>query len=270
MISPTVWQPRSILQLVLLGLFIVIAPLCVAILYTLETLDELSLKNSSINHNVVALTRSSQALHSDILGLERRARQFVTLGDNDLLTLFQREHQQLQEVLGEIEILLKLDETGSNVDSVKAQQAISRTLQSIPLDGNELKKSLSTFHQLSEQNIDFQQLSNLYVDSQISEHGRHTEQIKDSLMLMVAMLAVLTFGFALIFIYWINTPIKQIGSEIRQLGSGDLSRSINISGPLEMRTLARICWLMALPVICNPGKGKLSVLSRITAMNCSG
>lgn len=244
MIRPTLWRPRSILQLVLLGLFIVIAPLCVAILYTLETLDDLSLKNSRINHTVVALTRSSQTLDSDLLGLERRARQFAALGNEDLLTLFQREHEQLQQVLSDLVRLLNQGEGVENAQVVQAQQAVSRTLKDIPLDGSNLKESLALFNQLSEQNIDLQRASSQYVDRQISEHSRYTDEIKESLMLMVTILAVLTFGFALLFIYWINTPIKEIETEIRQLASGDLSRSITISGPLEMRTLGhQLEWL---------------------------
>lgn len=238
------WRPRSILQLMFFGLITVVAPLCVGIFYTVETLDELAQQNQMVNQQTISLTRSSQLFETSVLDLERRARQYVALGDADLLELFVREREQLLIALGQIEpTLLRLEhETGDAMRT--AWQQLNEHLQAMGTDGREIEGSLGLFDQLGEGSSNFRDLVQTYVDRQLTELGQYADDIQQSLMLMVVLLAVLTLAFSFLLIYWITNPVKQMRRQIRLLGSGDMSQQIRISGPAEMQMLgAQLEWL---------------------------
>lgn len=238
------WRPRSILQLMLFGLITVVAPLCVAIFYTVETLDELARQSQSVNQQTITLTRSSQHFESRLLDLERRARQYVALDDVNLLELFVRERQQLLLTLEQVELALTDDsrETGKMMRT--SWQALYATLQAVPDEGGDIKSSLPLFSQLGAESLTFKQLVQDYVDQRLAELVDHANDIQRSLMVMVALLTVLTFVFSILLIYWINTPIRQIRKQIRKLGSGDMSQPIRITGPAEMQQLGeQLEWL---------------------------
>ena len=238
------WRPRSILQLMLFGLITVVAPLCVAIFYTVETLDELARQNQAVNQQTISLTRSSQLFQSSLLDLERRARQYVALGEKDLLELFVHERELLLITLRQIDMTLSDVQNDAGGAMRSTRQQLYDTLQSVPDASADIAASLVLFDQLAAGSSTFQGLVQDYVDQQLAELGRHADDIQRSLMLMVALLAVLTIAFSLMLIYWINTPVKQIKRQIRQLGSGDMSQEIRISGPAEMQMLGRqLEWL---------------------------
>lgn len=238
------WRPRSILQLMLFGLITVVAPLCVGIFYTVQTLDELARQNQTVNQQTISLTRSSQLFESSLLDLERRARQYVTLGDVNLLELFVRERQQLLLTLEQINATLTDIEHESGAALRQQWQLLNDELRSIPEDGGEIMAALPLFDELGDGGNIFRQQVKAFVDLQLTALASNAEDIQRSLMVMVALLAVLTLTFSLLLIYWIATPVKQIGRQIRLLGSGDMSQAIRISGPAEMQLLGNeLEWL---------------------------
>ena len=89
------FQPKSVLQLVIIGFLVVVAPLCLAIMYTVQTLGELSENSRAMTTQVITLNRHGQELQRDLLELERRARQYLTLKNDDLLQLFNQEKRSV-------------------------------------------------------------------------------------------------------------------------------------------------------------------------------
>ncbi|MEH6812581.1 MAG: HAMP domain-containing sensor histidine kinase [Motiliproteus sp.] len=237
------WRPRSILQLTLIGFFVAVAPLCVAIFYTVQAFDQLSINNSRMTHNLVDLTRSNQLLQSDLWNLERQAGQYVALGDNNLLKVFEQGYQQVLVQLQRLETLVD-SERGFYL--LPLHESLERTrvamLAPPPLFNGEV--ALGLFDQISTLALDFRAASQTFVDQQLQQQVKEAQEIKASLLLMVISLALVTLLSALFFIYWINRPVRQIEREIRQLGGGDLTRQIRISGPQEMQILGeRLDWL---------------------------
>ncbi|MBK8993343.1 MAG: hypothetical protein IPM40_17480 [Gammaproteobacteria bacterium] len=96
------WRPRSILQLILLGFLTVVAPLSAAVVLAVQTLVEQAVDNARLNERTVTLTRSTQQLQGDLLDLERRTRQYATLGDASLLRLVLEGFDELQATLATI------------------------------------------------------------------------------------------------------------------------------------------------------------------------
>lgn len=222
------------------------APLCGAIVYTVQTLDELAQENVRISQTVVSLTRASQVFGSDLLELERRAHQYITLAEPDLFELFIKERKYLLEQLGQIALILAQDRALGDARLPDAHRRVGEILKSIPATAGELAGAVGQFDELGIVHADFQNASVAWVDLLLQQHRVHTKEIKDSLLLMVLLLAGVTVAFSLLYVYWISTPIKQIETEIRQLGRGDMTHKIKISGPMEMQTLgSQLEWLRA-------------------------
>lgn len=232
------WQPRSIRQLVLIGLVAVLAPLCVAIFYTVQAVDELSRRNDQVIGGVVSITRITQVFQSDVLELERRARQYLALSDASLLDLFIRERQRLQEQLAEIGQILREART-PDPQLILVQRKLSAVLQELPEDASSMAENLDLFDELASINREFQQLSQRYVDNQVEESRQHASEIRASLLWLVGSTALFTAVVSLLYVYWVNKPIKQLESQIALLGAGDVESTIEIRGPREMRTLGR-------------------------------
>jgi two-component system sensor histidine kinase GlrK len=246
----SIWQPRSVQQLILVGFFVALAPLCVAILVSTTTLGELADKNMEVTQRVVEVTRLGQDIQSEVLNLERRARQHLALGEPELAQLFERER---------IGLLNKL-------------QLLRSSLPSPSTDIIDLIDSLThhplTTHAASSQAFEFsiQSLSRAQLDhdfSLIRDQGAavnkwlvaSTDQLLkknateagsyiDTLVWQLAVLAFATLALLLSFAYWINKPIRDLTQEIHLLGSSGLSHSIEISGPLELQALgSELEWL---------------------------
>ena len=228
------WQPKSVLQLVVMGFFVAIAPLCLAILYTIQTLGDLSKQSRAVTVRVVAINRQGQALQSDLLDLERRARQYATLNNIELLELFHREQQACLDKLDQLQIALP----GREPIVERLQKTV---VELDPVSDATLSEQFSDLLALRGQ---LAEVLHHYVDDQITEHAINADTVKDSLLVMVSLLALATLFLMILFSYWINRPVHAIVSEIKRLGDGDLSRHIDISGPQEIRVLGQeLEWL---------------------------
>lgn len=238
-----IWRPRSILQLVLLGLVAVVAPLCVGIFYTLQTLGALAQESALLSEAVVSVTRVTQVLQSDLLDLERRARQYLTLEDESLLALFRDERARL---LSQVEDMARVRSLSEVPDPAleRAREAVASALRALPGEGDDLAGQMGAFGDLFRANERFQQLSQAYVDRRLAGYRAHADDIRRSLLWLVSALALLTVFLSLVFIYWVSRPIRQLEAEIRQLGQSGPGRAISISGPREMQALAgQLEWL---------------------------
>ncbi|MCW8884587.1 MAG: ATP-binding protein, partial [Motiliproteus sp.] len=237
------WRPRSILQLTLVGFFVAVAPLCIAIFYTIQAFDQLAVNNSRKAQDLVELTRANQILQADLWALERNAGQYVALGDQQLLTLFQGEHNQIMEQLQQLEPMLDKERGFYLLPLTEALERLQVALVAPPTLFNG-QATLAQFDQISSLALDLRRASQDFVDQQLQQQVVESQEIKSSLMLMVTSLALFTLFAALFFIYWINRPIRQIERRISQMGSGDLTQEISIVGPQEMQIVGeRLDWL---------------------------
>ncbi len=237
------WRPRSILQLTLIGFVTVVAPLCGAIFFSIQAFNELALQSNRTTQQLVVLTRANQVLQSGLLDLERRAGQYVALGEENLRTLFVQEHSVVLEQLDQLETMVD-KERSFRLLPLRESLLRVRGAMLAPPELFDSDATLPLFAEISDQGFEFRRASQQYVDEQLGQQVEEASGIKQKLIFMVASLTVLTLVTILFFIYWINRPVRQLEREINQLGTGDLSRPISIAGPLEMQQLGqRLDWL---------------------------
>jgi two-component system sensor histidine kinase GlrK len=232
-------QPKSVLQLVIIGFLVVVAPLCLAILYTVQTLGELSEDSRTVTVQVVNLNRHGQELQQDLLDLERRARQYQMLKNTDLLELFNEEKK---EILFDINELRKESNNLGELPFQLYNNIFELDPSTILSQGDE--QLIGQFDVITKAHTEFGNWLRDDVDQRITDHAIRSDKIKDSLLVMVFLIALATLALMLFFSYWINRPIKAIAKEIKLLGEGDLTRTVEISGPQEVKILGQeLEWL---------------------------
>ncbi len=238
------WRPRSILQLILLGFLTVVAPLSAAVVLTVQTLVEQAVDNARLNERTVTLTRSTQQLQSDLLDLERRTRQYATLGDASLLRLVLEGLDDLQATLATIGE--RLDAGGAVVAARLGDQLrdLQHELTLVPGDAARLETALALFDPISREAQAAGRSSRLQVDAELAAQLLAADATRTRMILIACALALLTVPLALLFTYLINQPIRQLEQVIRQLGSARAGGAIRIQGPREMQLLGRqLSWL---------------------------
>ena len=244
------WQPRSVLQLVLVSFFAALAPLSVAILFTVQTLGELADKNREVTHVVVGVTRLGQEIQRDVLELERRARQYLALAEPELAQLFGRERTTLSEKLRALQeripsqspdiegllsslarLTLTANETPAPTDALNAESLPDQRLD-------------HDFSVISDQSGAVKKWLLSSVDQLLEQNTAEADSLIDALVFQLSLLAFATLALLLLFAYWINKPIKDLTQEIHQLGTEGLSHAIEISGPQELQALgSKLEWL---------------------------
>jgi two-component system sensor histidine kinase GlrK len=244
------WQPRSVLQLVLISFFAALAPLGAAMLFTVQTLGELADKDREVTRVVVDVTRLGQEIQGDVLELERRARQFLALAEPDLAQLFDRERNTLSEKLQALQdripshspdvegLLQSLSQlTLATNDAIPAPDALSAEL----LPAQRLDQS---FDLINERSRGVQKWLQASVDQLLAKNAEEADSLINYLMLQLSLLAFVTLALLLFFAYWINKPVKDLTQEIHQLATEGLSHTIEISGPQELQALgSKLEWL---------------------------
>ncbi|WP_210396528.1 sensor histidine kinase [Motiliproteus sediminis] len=238
------WQPRSILQLVLLGFITVVAPLSLAIVLTVQTLVEQAAANAALNERTVTLTRATQQLQSDLLDLERRTRQYATVQDVNLLRLVQSGFGDLLSTLSVIGERLDAESMVAAKQLRQQLMALQQELLQVERQPERLGPALQLFDPISRQMQATEQSSRAQVDRELAAQLKAADETRTTLLLTALTLAGLTLLVALFFSYWINRPIQQIERVIRLLGSGRSEGEIRIQGPRELQLLGRqLSWL---------------------------
>lgn len=240
------WQPRSLLQLVMFSFFAALVPLCVAILFTVQTLGELTDQNRKVTQTVVEMTRLEQEIQRDVLELERRAGQFLTLADAELGELFMRERAILLKKLRSLEN--RVPSQSPDLDRLITSLS-GLSLDTIILQENAPETDLSSrigheFSVITDQSKAVKQWLLTSVDRLLRDNASEAESHIESLIFQLSLLTTATLALLLLFAFWINKPVKDLKNEIHQLGTAGLSHPIEISGPLEMQALgSELEWL---------------------------
>jgi two-component system sensor histidine kinase GlrK len=242
-------RPRSVLQLVLVGFCAALAPLIIATLFTLQTLDKLALDNRESASLLVDVTRVAQDIANDLVELERRAGQYYALADPALADLFSRQRTELLGKLRDLEnrvqtggaeirqLIASIDELSldgigtagqlSSLTAVSPQESLAEVFSPVIEQGNVLQTRLET-----------------YVDELLARNALDTQEAVDRLTVQLVFFSLATLGLLLVFSYWITRPVRELTEEIHQLGTEGFAHSIEISGPEELRQLgSKLEWL---------------------------
>lgn len=273
-------RPRSFLQLVLLGFVLVMLPLMIATINATLSVDRLASQSQIAVQNAALVTKHSEEIAEHLIHMERAARQYHVLGDADLfvayrtaheqfalmtsdlarLPLDKYQHRQLQTLIekesfvyeslrGSVREEVETDNQGEAADdpnaATRAQLAQAKDDKEVKAKKDvKAEAALAEFQSL----VPFAEMIRLASEEVVSQEAANMQKAaqKSKQMLVWQALAVIpgTVVFAIIFVTLISRPIRQIRQATLQLGEGDFSSQISVTGPRDLENLGQsLDWL---------------------------
>jgi two-component system, NtrC family, sensor histidine kinase GlrK len=229
----------------LLGVAVITVPLLFAIANAALQIQQLADSSRTVASDGIGSARASEDLMSEILLLERATRLYQVLADRKFLDVY-REHDalltasrvQLAHQLRSPEASRALSELGALQVSI-AEQVLAATANS-----GTVGATLPQFTQMSTlaQRIAVQ--SKVEIDAQIAGIQRRTGQSQRLLLWQSGLLLPLGVFAIVVLTFGVGRPLRQVDRAINELGAGNLSHPISVSGPKDIERLGRqLEWL---------------------------
>ncbi|MGH8217314.1 MAG: ATP-binding protein [Steroidobacteraceae bacterium] len=245
------FRPKSLSSLMLLGLMVVAVPLVIAIVNAALQMRRLADTSRELVIEGVSTARSTQDLKSQIDSLDRYAQLYLI--EPKYLDVYREQDRQFTERRTKLAQQLTTNSARQSLDTLgRLVGSVGQMLMSRPLDPTsaqlaDLNQRLSQrFTQLQALADRIAQQSEADIDQQVAGIQRRTEEAQKHLVLQSGLLLPLSLIAILVVTLAIGRPLRHIDRAISELGAGDFSHAIAVSGPHDLERLGRqLEWLRA-------------------------
>jgi two-component system sensor histidine kinase GlrK len=241
-------RPRTLLGLVLLGLAFVTLPLLIAIGNAVLKLGQLATQSETVLSDSAVATLENQKLGGLLQTMERNARQYLTLKDiasaADLLTLYDGDQAALEQSLI---TLTALPKDIAIAEQLRRLGSLSKEVQWSLRSGNvegTADTIIDRFRVMTGASRDVAQGMRDLINDRLNKLQEDTRSAQQALAWQSAALIPGTLVLVVLFLLLVGRPLRQVDRAIRELGEGDFTRPITVSGPNDIETLGRqLEWL---------------------------
>ena len=240
-----VLRPKSIRRLILIGFAAVTIPLMVALVHATLSVDKLVRQGQRALFETVRATQSSQQLADAITGLERSARQYIVVGDANLLDVYQEKRDVYLKTLDRLSGLELPVVQRERLERLRAlEEKVNDTLQRNPHDSPESGNAVEEYAELSAAAYEMLADNRKLVESKVEElekNGNHAQKV---LFLQAAALLPAALVLAIFFAFVVARAVRRLDRAIHRLGRGDFTRPVLITGPRDLEQLGeRLDWM---------------------------
>jgi two-component system sensor histidine kinase GlrK len=237
--------PKSLNGFLLLGLVVLAGPLLFALLNATVQMRRLAGVSQRLVANSVRTTRTSQDMFAQLALLERSARLYLVLTDPSVLAAFRQHDQRISEDAAALHGELRGDQARMQLQQFEDALDQIRSLVLVSSGGRRAADQLSqTFTQLSDLAGGIADLSNRQIDGDVQSLQQQTDRERRELFQDSTLLLPLVLIVVLLFALRLSRPLRQIDRAIGELGRGNFSRTITISGPIDLERLGhQLEWL---------------------------
>jgi len=238
-------RPRTLLGLVLLGLAFVTLPLLIAIGNAVLKLGQLATESEAVLGDSATATLQNEKLVSLLSGMERNALQYLQLqgvvaSASELLNLYDSDQVAFEESLA---ALTSLPKDPDIAEQLRRLTSISKEVHwalrsgansgSGPNNGA-IDMIKERFRVMNAAARDVGQGMRRLIDSRLNELEENTRSAQHALAWQSAALIPGTLVLVVLFLLLVGRPMRQVDRAIRELGEGDFSRPISVSGPNQL------------------------------------
>ncbi len=224
--------------LVVVGFALVALPLLVAVVGGAVYIDRLTSRSEALVRDGVALARSGQALRTQLLRMERNARQYRIVGSEELVELYSERHADLIGILdtmarqkltlGAADERARLRTLATEVGDVVRQQEP---------DSEALAVALERFGAMHELGREVTDAADRSISRELGVLEENSREARAFLFWQVAALVPATLLVAGVFTWIILRPLGRLGHAIRSLGALEPPAPIAVGGPPAIRAL---------------------------------
>jgi len=220
-------------------------PLLVAMLNATVQMRRLADTSQRLVADGVQTTRLSQDLYAQIALLERSARLYEVLGDDSVLTAYRDHDSRLSAIVVALIGQLHSPDAKAQLSRLIDKQAQIRTLViDTRSPAKESPELASAFVVLGELAYSAAGLSNQQIDTDVAGLQNETDLARRELFLQCSLLLPLVLIVVLLFALRLSRPLRQIDRAIGELGRGNFSHGIAVSGPVDLERLGhQLEWL---------------------------
>ncbi|HWA38422.1 MAG TPA: HAMP domain-containing sensor histidine kinase [Burkholderiales bacterium] len=237
--------PRSFLGLLIAGFTFALLPLVAALAYSAWKTERLAEQSRTAVYNASQAARASRALVNRIGSIERLAQQRAVAEDAGIAADYERAHREFGAVAGEL-YALPLDDAQRNaLDGAVREEKALYDLLAVPGTGRMRASEVARLAgELADQAYEVLAISNIVADREVLRLRGSAEAVQRSLVLLVLFGTAAALAMALALARYIARPIAELDASIRQLGSADFVRPIQVRGPEDLQVLGeRLDWL---------------------------
>jgi two-component system, NtrC family, sensor histidine kinase GlrK len=229
----------------LIGFTTVAAPLLFAIVNAAVQMNRLSNHSEQLVVRGMQGSGNNQRMFVEIAALERTARLYQILPNNDLLEAYARNQQRLETTLNEL-LTLPLNEPAQNdVRALKAEsERRAEEIKTAPANSVRMAELVSSYPQMSDLASKISNHVSGQMDHELSALQEAAQLAQQNLFWQTLLLVPMTLAVVAVFTYLFGRPIRAIDRSISELGRGTFSRPIAIRGPADLERLAaQLEWL---------------------------
>lgn len=256
----------SLRSLVIAGFALTVLPCVLAVLFSVLALEELSRVSKETAYQVAQVSEKTQMLRKRLVDMERRGKQYLVLKEPVSRDTYIQTHRQVEQLVVQLKYYSDASEFGSKLDAVEriadkllsAVTGISLPPPDVTEEPGESVRMMSglepgnstgpipeqLFDELNILSDDLGRVASQSIDRMVARLERETGSVQSRILFRTGILIPASLLLISVFIYLITHPIRQLDQGIRQLGTGNLQDSIEVSGPRDLRYLGqRLEWL---------------------------
>lgn len=237
--------PRSFFGLLVTGFLLVALPLVGGLAWAAWNMERLAERSTNAVFNAAQAARTSRSLVNRIGSIERMAQQMLVAPSAELMADYQRVHRSFKLVAGDLARLpLDVEQLGVLYRTVAQEQELYEMLVAEPRGTLESKSVNGRAAELAESAYEVLAISYLAADREAERLRATAQMVQWQLIVLLLVCTAIALAIALALTRVIARPIAELDASIRQLGSANFGRPIDVHGPQDLRDLGeRLDWL---------------------------
>ncbi|MBU6460621.1 MAG: HAMP domain-containing protein [Proteobacteria bacterium] len=238
LLRSSAYYPSTFFKLLIIAFFLVAAPLIVALLNSVISIDRLVNQSGQAVYQAALNAHASRMLVDDVTAMERSVRQAIIIGDTSLLDTYVLAHKSFLQNSQELNALPLTPEMRSLLKAMQHYDAlIAATALKKGVSVARLEKIVGNFSPMFHDSDALMLQGNVLVEQEVNQMQATSATYRHILLWQLLALVPIALCLVAGFIVLIARPISQLEKEIRRMGRGELLEPVQVDGPQDIRHL---------------------------------
>lgn len=235
---------RSITALVIAGFVAAALPLVIAVTNGALQVRDLGMQAERNVVQSVQMTRQSGALSSELVSMERNARQYQVLGDEDIKEIYLQRHDDVMDAIKNLAESHSVFAASGRLDTIKQELRNLRVIMTSDDNEEALQVALPAFREIHSAADSVVQTARNAMSANLAALSQQAERTQTTMIRQTVILGLLGLILAALFVRAILKPIRQINETITRLGEDRYDEEVDIGGPRDLQHIGeRLEWL---------------------------
>lgn len=233
----------SVLGLLLFGFLLVCTPLVIGLLSSGQQIGRVTQQSEVLLQDAIERNQAARRIRERLVGLERAARQYQLLLDQEAFSNVQRQRLAFSELLDQFE---GLPVTAAMLETLGELRTRERALGALVPAGTADRREqelADVFATLNSGSTTLIELSDLAAAESLDRLARLGKRARATVLFQLLLIIPFAVVMALVFTSLINRPIRHLDQGIRALAGRGNASIPRIRSPRDLRALSvRLEW----------------------------